>query len=198
LNEDTRTDFLKIINSASSNILELLNDLLSLSAIESGQLVLNIQPGNLRALIEERIRLYTHLAMEKNIHFKINCQETTVVSFDTPRIGQVLDNLLTNAIKFSPIGGIIEIVVESGKGHIRVTITDEGPGIISKDLDDLFKPFKKFHSDSTEQEKGTGLGLTIAKKMIELHKGTLTFKPSKNHGASFSFVLPASPPSLQP
>jgi len=197
LNEDTRIDFLKIINSASGNILELLNDLLSLSAIESGQLVLNLQPGNLRTLIEERIRLYTHLAMEKSIHLEINCQETTVVSFDTPRIGQVLDNLLTNAIKFSPVGGIIQIVVESDKGHIRVTITDEGPGIRSEDLDDLFKPFKKIDSGSMKDEKGTGLGLAIAKKMIELHNGTLTFKPSKNQGASFSFKLPANPSSLQ-
>ena len=91
LKEGTRTDFLKIIHSASGNILGLLNDLLSLSAIESGQLVLNLKPGNLPALIEKRIRLYTHLATEKNIHFKINFQETSVVLFDTPRIEQVLD-----------------------------------------------------------------------------------------------------------
>ena len=198
LREDTRTDFLKIINSASSNILELLNDLLSLSAIESGQLTLNLKPGNLRSLIEERIKLYTHLATEKNIHFKINFQETSVVLFDTPRIEQVLDNLLTNAIKFSPIGGVIEIIMESGKGYLSVTITDEGPGIKSENLDDLFKPFKKIDSDSTKDEKGTGLGLAIAKKMIELHNGTLTFKPSKNQGASFSFKLPADPFSSQP
>jgi len=198
LKEDTRTDFLKIINSASGNILELLNDLLSLSAIESGQLVLNLKSGNLRSLIEERIRLYTHLATEKNIHFKINCRETSVVLFDTPRIEQVIDNLLTNAIKFSPVGGIIEIIMESGKGYIRVTITDEGPGIKSENLDDLFKPFKKIEPDSTKDAKGTGLGLAIAKKMIELHNGTLTFKPSKNQGASFSFKLPANPSSFQP
>ena len=198
LREDTRTDFLKIINSASGNILELLNDLLSLSAIESGELALNLKPGNLRSLIEERIRLYTHLATEKNIHFKINCQETSVVLFDTPRIEQVLDNLLTNAIKFSPVGGVIEIIMESGKGYIRVTITDEGPGIKSENLDNLFKPFKKIESDLTKCEKGTGLGLAIAKKMIELHNGTLTFKPSKNQGASFSFKLPANPSSFQP
>jgi signal transduction histidine kinase len=198
LKEGTRTDFLKIIHSASENILGLLNDLLSLSAIESGQLVLNLKPGNLPALIEKRIRLYTHLATEKNIHFKINFQETSVVLFDTPRIEQVLDNLLTNAIKFSPAGGVIEIIMESGKGYIRVTITDEGPGIKSENLDDLFKPFKKIESDSTKDEKGTGLGLAIAKKMIELHNGTLTFKPSKNQGASFSFKLPANPSSFQP
>jgi signal transduction histidine kinase len=103
---------------------------------------------------------------------------------------------LTNAIKFSPVGGTIEITMESGKGCVRVTVTDEGPGIKSEDIDDLFKPFKKFNSDSTE--KGTGLGLAIAKKMIELHNGTLTFKPSKNQGASFSFKLPANPSSFQP
>ena len=198
LKEDTRTDFLKIIHTASGNILGLLNDLLNLSAIESGQLILNLQPGNLRGLIEERVKLHTHLATEKNIHFNIIFQETTVVSFDTPRIGQVLDNLLTNAIKFSPVGGVIEIIMESGKGYIRVTITDEGPGIKSENLDDLFKPFKKIEPDSTKDAKGTGLGLAIAKKMIELHNGTLTFKPSKNQGASFSFKLPANPSSFQP
>ena len=188
LKEETRTDFLKIIHSASRNILELLNDLLNLSSIESGQLVLNLQPGNLRGLIEERVKLYTHLATEKNIHFNISFQQTTAISFDTPRIGQVLDNLLTNAIKFSPVGSTIGITMESGDGFVRVTVTDEGPSIKNENLDDLFQPFNKIGSDSTE--KGTGLGLAIAKKMVALHGGTLTFKSSKNQGASFSFELP--------
>jgi len=188
LKEETRTDFLKIIHSASRNILGLLNDLLNLSSIESGQLVLNLQPGNLRGLIEERVKLYTHLATEKNIHFNISFQQTTAISFDTPRIGQVLDNLLTNAIKFSPVGSTIGITLESGDGFVRVTVTDEGPSIKNEDLDDLFQPFNKIGSDSTE--KGTGLGLAIAKKMVALHGGTLTFKSSKNQGASFSFELP--------
>ena len=130
----------------------------------------------------------------KNIHFKINFQETTVVTFDTPRIGQVLDNLLTNAIKFSPVGGTIEITMESGKGCVRVTVTDEGPSIKNEDLDNLFQPFNKFGSDPTK--KGTGLGLAIAKKMVKLHGGALTFKPSKNQGASFSFELPENSPFL--
>ena len=188
LKEETRTDFLKIIHSASGNILGLLNDLLNLSSIESGQLVLNLQPGNLRGLIEERVKLYTHLATEKNIHFNISFQQTTAISFDTPRIGQVLDNLLTNAIKFSPVGSTIGITMESGDGFVRVTVTDEGPSIKNEDLDDLFQPFNKIGSDSTK--KGTGLGLAIAKKMVALHGGTLTFKSSKNQGASFSFELP--------
>jgi signal transduction histidine kinase len=190
LNENTRTDFLKIINSTSGNILELLNDLLSLSAIESGQLELNLKPGNLHALIEERIKLYTHLALEKNINFQMKHQSSTLVLFDPPRIGQVIDNLLTNAIKFSPVGGTIQIIVESVSEHLCVTITDQGPSIRSKDLDDLFKPFKKLDTGSNENKKGTGLGLAIAKKMIELHNGTLAFKPSNKQGASFRFELP--------
>ena len=176
------------------NILELLNALLSLSAIESGQLTLNLQLGNIRELIEERIGLYKHLSIEKNIHFKINCEETTIISFDKPRIGQVLDNLLTNAIKFSPVAGTIEIKIEPAKESIRITVTDEGPGIKNEDLENLFQPFKKSNSDSIN--KGTGLGLTIAKKMIELHGGTLTFIPSQNQGASLSFELPKNSPSL--
>jgi len=190
INEDTRNDFLNIINSASDNILELLNNLLSVSAIESGQLVLNLQQGNLRDLINERIRLITHLALEKNIKFKIKCHDTRMVSFDAPRIGQVLDNLLTNAIKFSPVNGVIEIIMEPGNNYIKVTISDEGSGIKSEDLDNIFKPFKKFNTNLKENEKGTGLGLAIAKKMIELHNGRLTLTPSKKQGASFTFELP--------
>ena len=190
INEDTRNDFLNIINSASDNILELLNNLLSVSAIESGQLVLNLQQGNLRDLINERIRLITHLALEKNIKFQIKCHDTRMVSFDAPRIGQVLDNLLTNAIKFSPVNGVIEIIMEPGNNYIKVTISDEGSGIKSEDLDNIFKPFKKFNTNLTENEKGTGLGLAIAKKMIELHNGRLTLTPSKKQGASFTFELP--------
>ena len=193
LSEDTRTDFLKIINTASGNILGLLNDLLNLSAIESGRLTLNLQLGNLRELIEERVHLYTHLALEKKIKLKVNCQNVATVLFDSPRIGQVLDNLLTNAIKFSPIGGVIKITSESGNGCVRVSVMDEGPGIKDKELKNLFQPFKKLSSNPTGEEKGTGLGLAIAKKMVELHHGVLTLRPSKDHGADFSFELPINP-----
>ncbi|MBT6661586.1 MAG: sensor histidine kinase, partial [Nitrospina sp.] len=83
---------------------------------------------------------------------------------------------------------------EPAKESIRITVTDEGPGIKNEDLENLFQPFKKSNSDSIN--KGTGLGLTIAKKMIELHGGTLTFIPSQNQGASLSFELPKNSPSL--
>jgi len=193
LNEETRTEFLKIINTASGNILNLVNDLLNLSAIESGQLTLNLKPGSLCELIEERVYLYTHLALEKEIKLKVSHQELPVVFFDAPRIGQVLDNLLTNAIKFSPIGGVIEVSVEANNECVRVSVKDEGPGIKNEDLEKLFKPFKKLSSRPTAGEQGAGLGLTIAKKMIELHHGILNFKPANDHGANFTFELPLSP-----
>ena len=164
-----------------------------MSAIESGRLTLNLQLGNLRELIEERVHLYTHLALEKKIKLKVNCQNGATVLFDSPRIGQVLDNLLTNAIKFSPIGGVIKITSESGNGCVRVSVMDEGPGIKDEELKNLFQPFKKLSSNPTGEEKGTGLGLAIAKKMVELHHGVLTLRPSKDHGADFSFELPINP-----
>jgi len=194
LNEETRTEFLNIINTASGNILDLVNDLLNLSAIESGELTLNLKSGSLRELIEERVFLYTHLALEKKIKLKMSYQDLPIIFFDAPRIGQVLDNLLTNAIKFSPIGGVIEITAEMGNSCVCVSVIDEGPGIKSEDLEKLFKPFKKLSSKPTGGEQGTGLGLAIAKKMIELHHGLLKLKPSKNRGANFSFDLPINYP----
>ena len=194
LSEETRTEFLKIINTASGSILDLVNGLLNLSAIESGQLRLNLKPGSLRELIEERVYLYTHLALEKQIKLKMYYQELPEILIDAPRIGQVLDNLLTNAIKFSPIGGLIELSAETGNGCVRVSVKDEGPGIKSEELEKLFKPFKKLSSKPTGGEQGTGLGLAIAKKMIELHHGVLKFKPSNSQGAIFCFELPLNPP----
>ena len=185
-----RNNFLKIINTASDNILKLLNDLLSFSAIESGQLSLDLKPNNLRELIEEYIQTYTPLAFEKNITLKMHCQNEAIAIFDKPRIGQVLDNLLTNAIKFSPIGGLIEINLETKNGYNSVSVKDQGPGIKNEELESLFKPFKKLSTNPTGQEKGTGLGLAIAKKMIELHNGTLILQSKDGSGANFIFKLP--------
>jgi signal transduction histidine kinase len=185
-----RNNFLKIINTASDNILKLLNDLLSFSAIESGQLSLDLKPGNLRELIDEYIEMYTPLAFEKKITLNMNCQNESVAIFDKPRIGQVLDNLLTNAIKFSPIGGSIEINLNTENGYKLVSVKDQGPGIKNEDLGNLFQPFKKLSSNPTGQEKGTGLGLAIAKKIIELHNGVLILESKEGDGAKFIFKLP--------
>jgi signal transduction histidine kinase len=185
-----RNNFLKIIKTASDNILKLLNDLLSFSAIESGQISLNLKPGNLRELIEEYIEIYIPLAFEKKITLKMNCQNESVAIFDKPRIGQVLDNLLTNAIKFSPIGGSIEINLQTDNGYKLVSVKDQGPGIKNEELGNLFQPFKKLSSNPTGQEKGTGLGLAIAKKMIELHNGILILESKEGDGAKFIFKLP--------
>ena len=190
LSINKRNDFLKIINTASDNILKLLDDLLSFSAIESGQLSLDLKPGNLRELIEEYIQIYTPLAFEKNITLKMYCQNEAIAIFDKPRIGQVLDNLLTNAIKFSPIGGLIEINLETRDEYNLVSVKDQGPGIKNEELGNLFKPFKKLSSNPTGQEKGTGLGLAIAKKMIELHNGVLLLESKNGYGAKFIFKLP--------
>jgi two-component system sensor histidine kinase/response regulator len=97
---------------------------------------------------------------------------------------------LTNAIKFSPIGGLIEINLETKNGYNSVSVKDQGPGIKNEELESLFKPFKKLSTNPTGQEKGTGLGLAIAKKMIELHNGTLILESKDGNGANFIFKLP--------
>ncbi len=195
LNEETRTDFIKIINTASGNMLMLVNDLLNLSVIENGQLTLNLMTGSLCDLIKERIRLYTHLAGEKGIELKVNTQDIPDMRFDGPRIGQVLDNFLTNAIKFSPAGSVIEISSDTRNGRARVSVKDQGPGIKSEELEKLFQPFEKLSSKPTGGETGTGLGLAIAKKMIELHHGDLKVESSPGQGATFIFELPHNPPT---
>jgi signal transduction histidine kinase len=198
LNEETRTDFTKNINTASGNMLTLVNDLLNLSVIESGQLSLNLNSGSLSNLIEERVHLYQHLAREKEIELKVTTQDTSELLFDEARIGQVLDNLLTNAIKFSPAGSVIDISSTTYNGCIRVSVKDEGPGIKNEESQKLFQPFEKLSSKATGGETGTGLGLAIAKKMIELHQGVLKVESSPGRGAKFSFELPINPSTCDP
>ena len=190
LPEETKQEFLQSIHKVSHEMLTLLEDLLNISIIESGKLDLHLQRGSLKQLVEERVRMYRVMADRKNLTAHLDISEVAEFPFDPNRISQVIDNLLSNAIKYSPSGKDIYIWLEEKNNRAKFSVRDQGPGISPEDQDKLFKHFQKLKAKPTGDEPSHGLGLAIAKKMVEAHNGKIFVESSPPSGATFSFEIP--------
>ncbi|MCH8157509.1 MAG: hybrid sensor histidine kinase/response regulator [Nitrospinae bacterium] len=190
--KEEQEDFLKTIKSVSEHMLTLVNDLLDYSVIESGNLNIEKELGSMKDLVIERIRVNQFLAEPKGISIQKSLCDLPEFEFDRNRIIQVLDNLIGNAVKFSPKGSTVHVSARLQEGQVRVTVKDEGPGISVEDQKLLFEGFQKLSARPTGGEKSTGLGLAIVKKMTEAHGGTLSVDSRLGEGSEFSFTLPMS------
>lgn len=189
--EEEHLQFLVTIKSLSDFMLQLLNDLLDITAIEAGKLKFSPQPVDLKEVIRESLEITGIFAQKKDITVVCELEDgLPLVSADPMRIKQVLDNLLTNAIKFSERGTKVTVTSQRQGQMVVTSVEDEGPGVPEKDIDKLFKAFSKTSVQSTAGEKGAGLGLAIAKKIVESHKGRIWIDTQKTKGAKFSFSLP--------
>ncbi len=187
---ETRDEFLHSIHKVSNEMLHLLGDLLNISAIESGKLDLKPTPGSIKDLVEEKVRMYKTMAERKDIRTHSEIEDVKAFSFDPHRIGQVLDNLLSNAIKYSPPGKEIFILLEQQGDRVRFSVRDEGPGISMQDQDKLFQHFVTLDTKPTGDEPSHGLGLAIARKMIEAHHGKIEVESAPGKGSTFRFEIP--------
>ncbi len=187
---ETRTEFLAAIDEISGNMLDLLGDLLNISMIESGRLELQSKVESLAKLVESRLRIHRFLADKKDLTLEAALDELSPFAFDANRIAQVIDNLVSNAIKFSPPGKNIRVSLKAAGGRARFSVEDEGPGISTEDQGKLFGPFQKLASRPTGDEPSHGLGLAIAKKMVEAHEGHLSVQSAPGKGSTFSFEIP--------
>lgn len=184
-------EYLTVINTASNDMLALVNDLLDISVIESGKLDLRVGPVPLRELIEDRIRVASVIAAAKSIAIHTTFTSAVTVNCDRNRIAQVIDNLIGNAIKFSPSGSKVYIALEHNGAKVRVSVKDEGPGIPAGEQSRLFGEFQRLSAQPTGNEKSTGLGLAIVKKIIGAHGGRLEVDSTVGSGSTFSFTLEA-------
>jgi two-component system, sensor histidine kinase and response regulator len=183
-------EYLDVINAASDRMLALVDDLLDISVIESGKLDMQLKKGSLEKVIEERIRIHKVFADEKRISLRWKYADLPQALFDPSKIAQVIDNLLGNAIKYSPFDSIIYTLVELKNGMVMVSVKDEGPGIPEEDRARIFREFQKLRLEPTGGEKSTGLGLAIARKIVEAHRGRLQVESQVGLGSTFSFTLP--------
>jgi len=183
-------DFLTLIHDVSEDMLALLNDLLDISMIESGKITLQLTAGTLKELVEERVRIYSVVGHKKNITLHQELADLPESLFDANRISQIIDNLISNAIKFSSPDTNIYISLSQEEKMARVSVRDEGPGIAPADQKKIFGEFQKLSARPTAGEKSTGLGLSIAKKAVEAHGGNITVESQVNIGSTFSFSIP--------
>jgi signal transduction histidine kinase len=191
VDEATRKEFLGIIFSVSEDMLNLLNDLLDVSQIQSGKFELRKKTGELASAAKRRIHLNQAIAARKNIKIEMKVESSPAISFDQERIGQALDNFLSNAIKFSPHGSTITVTLKADGIWSVVEVADEGPGIPEEERGRLFGEFQRLSSTPTDGEKSTGPGLAIASKIVKAHGGEVGVKSGNDRkGSVFFFALP--------
>ena len=196
LSEEKKSDLIQTIHKVSHQMLGLLNDLLDISAIESGKFTLHAQPDDMAEVVRDRVGLMELIAKPKGVRIEMAFDQVPPVSFDRERIAQVLDNLLSNAIKFSPADAAIRVSVEAADGALRIAVSDQGPGIPPAELNRLFGTFERLSVQPTGGEKSTGLGLAIVKRIVDAHAGKVIVESEVGAGSTFTVVLPTEPDSV--
>jgi signal transduction histidine kinase len=184
-------EYLEIIQRSGQELIQLINDLLDISQLESGKRNLEVKEIHLQDLFEIVIAENKAHADRKNIelHYSIS-DESLKLSADYLQMKQVLNNLVSNAIKFSHTGKSVELTAALKDENIHISVIDQGQGIPANELNLLFKPFITSSVRSTGGEKSTGLGLVITKKLIEQHGGALSVDSEQGKGSVFTIVMP--------
>lgn len=191
MTEDEKDEAIVGIVDKSKHMITMLNELLDISVIESGNLILKKKLIPFGSVVADNYQQVVPLARSKNIEIVCNIPENTPeVELDRNKIGEVLNNLLTNAIKYTKKGGDVSVDVELFDGKVQVCVTDTGLGIKEKELSKLFKKFSKTSAKPTAGETSTGLGLAIAKKIVELHGGNIWAESEYGKGSRFYFTIP--------
>ncbi len=174
------------------NMISIINKLLNISAIQNGRIYLDFGEENLDLLIYTTVSSFEHLAAKKSITLATSVAENLpAVVIDSVKIKEVLDNLISNALKYSHPHTTIEISLKRTETHLIVSVKDQGQGLSQADIELAFNEFQKLSARPTNNEPSTGLGLAIAKRLIQLHQGDVWIESEGiGKGATFSFSLP--------
>lgn len=183
------TSDLQTLKSSSEELYRYIQSILNLLRVESRDFKLHLEIADINEIIEEALKQLQPLAHEKNIHVKLELEPMFSIEFDITLIKEVLINLIENAIKYTPNGGIIKISSQEIENEIRVRIQDNGIGIPPEEVEEVWKKFVR-GKDQDLKTKGTGLGLYLVKYFIELHGGKVQLDSILNQGSTVSFTLP--------
>jgi two-component system sensor histidine kinase GlrK len=191
LTQEQRTT-LRIMADSSRRLIHLISTILDLSKMEAGMMEYRIVPVDLKRIAEVSINKVRLLADSKHVQLLIeNTGEGEWVKADVSRVEQVLDNLLSNALKFSPDGGIVKLQMKPDQkaGVLEVAVSDTGPGIAADDLPHLFERFYQGRLMAKNSAAGSGLGLALAKKVVEAHGGRIWIESEMGKGTTVGFTL---------
>jgi two-component system, sensor histidine kinase and response regulator len=188
--EPTRRRFLAQINSGGQDMLGLINDVLDLSKVEAGLIVLQIEEVEIAEVVSSVLSTMEPLATEKGIQLLAEVRGAGHVPADSVKLRQMLLNLVSNGVKFTPDGGRVTIGAERSAGALEISVSDTGIGIAESDRGRLFEAFRQIDSPAASHQRGTGLGLALTKRFVELHGGVIGLVSEVGKGSVFTLSLP--------
>lgn len=184
-------EMLSYIHMAAGQMSDLVSDLLDITVIESGKLEINMERDDLDELVRQRVRGMHIPAERKEIAVEVRNEENATCLMDRKRIAQVVDNLLSNALKFSPGNTTVTISLRRVSGGVELSVRDQGPGISEEERKRLFGFFQRLSNRPTAGETSTGLGLAICRKIVDAHGGAIRAEEAEGGGTVFFVTLPA-------
>jgi signal transduction histidine kinase len=189
-------ELLSRVASSADYMLTLIDDMLDYSKIDAGRLELELHPVNVAELIRQNLAFNSILANKKGIKLRFECEgPPPTLNLDSRRIQQVLNNLISNGLKFAYGGTTITVTLKSGADEVTIAVADQGQGIAADELGKLFKPYSQTRTRSTASEKSTGLGLAIVRRIVEAHGGSIRVESELGRGSTFYVSIPASAPA---
>jgi signal transduction histidine kinase len=191
---EKQAEYLQDILSSGRHLLSLINDILDLSKVEAGRLELELGRFHLPTALDNAVTLVRERATRHGITLTqaVDPGVGDVVA-DERKVKQILLNLLSNAVKFTPEGGRVDLTVTAAEDGITIAVRDTGIGIAPEDQATIFEEFRQVGRDDARKQEGTGLGLTLAKKFVELHGGRIWVQSQVGQGSTFTFTLPVRP-----
>ena len=193
---DKQTEYVDDILHSGRHLLSLINDILDLAKIEAGRTELEPSTFDLNEAIDNAMQLIKERAVRRGLRLECNVvPDLGTIHADERKVKQVLINLLSNAVKFTREGGTITITATRGPAEVTLAVQDTGIGIAAEDQELIFEEFRQVGTDYTRKQEGTGLGLALARRFVELHGGRLWVESVLGRGSTFSFTLPLRPPA---
>jgi len=195
---DKQGEYINYIHTSGSHLLSLINDILDLSKVEAGRMELDLTQFSVPMAIDDALTLVKERATRHGLSLESTFDEAVAeIHADERKFKQVMLNLLSNAVKFTPEGGRITITARAMSDTVEVSVTDTGIGIAPEDCEAVFEEFRQVGTHSEGKAQGTGLGLALTKKFIELHGGKIWLTSAVGKGSTFSFTLPIVQPENQ-
>jgi two-component system, OmpR family, sensor kinase len=189
--EAENRDLLSRVARSAEYMQSLIDEILDYTMVEAGRLDLQMDSADLAELIRQNLRFNTMLAAKKGINLHFDCdQALPPLRFDSRRIQQVLDNLISNALKFSSSGTTVTVSLHADGKQATVAVADQGRGIAADQIENLFKPYRRSRTGGTANEKRFGLGLAIVRRIVAAHGGRIWVESEPGRGSTFYVSLP--------